>query len=64
MKTTLAGTGTDGIPFVRDSPSAADPRLQVPDLLGGVSKQRVAFMQRAIQMQRLGGVSIVLLLSS
>ena len=52
------------LPFVRHFSQryTAEPRLKVPDLLGGVSKQQVArFMQRATQMQRLGGVSIVLL---
>ena len=39
-----------------------NPDATGADLLGGASKQQVArFMQRATQMQRLGGVSIILL---
>ena len=63
----MAATGVVNVAVCACFPSKStrrNPDSAVPDLLCDVSKQQVARLrQRAIQMQQLGGVSILLPLS-
>jgi hypothetical protein len=58
----LADGVADGLCVISPKGTRRNPDAAGADLLGGASKQQVArFMQRATQMQQLGGVSIILL---